>query len=59
MLNTGKPYALRGEQFRNALRQVGLNLREGAEFLGISRRQAQRIAAGTHPHLSPRASCCA
>jgi ABC-type Fe3+ transport system permease subunit len=47
MLREG-PYALRGAAFRDALRRVGLDLEEGAEFLGISRRQAQRIAAGTH-----------
>jgi hypothetical protein len=42
-------YALRGETFSYVLRHVGLsNLREAAQFLGISTRHAQRIAAGTH-----------
>jgi predicted transcriptional regulator len=49
MPHTDRRYALRGEEFRDALRRVGLNLQEGAQFLGISRRQAQRVAAGTHP----------
>ena len=40
-----RPDTLRGEEFRTALKRVGLDLRSGALFLGISHRQAQRIAA--------------
>jgi len=42
-------FAYRGQMFRDLLPKVGLaNLRDAAQFLGISMRQAQRIAAGTH-----------
>jgi hypothetical protein len=42
-------YAFRGQMFRDLLPKVGLrDLREAAQFLGISTRHAQRIAAGTH-----------
>jgi len=40
-----RPDTLRGEEFRIALKRVGLDLRSGAEFLGVSERQCQRIAA--------------
>jgi hypothetical protein len=43
-------YRFRGERFHTLLRQVGLtNLREAAQFFGLSTRHLQRIAAGTHP----------
>ena len=42
-------YRFQGARFRRLLREVGLmDLRQAAEFLSISTRQAQRIAAGTH-----------
>ena len=47
------PMSMTAKQYRAALEKLGLTIVGAAPVLGISRRQAQRVAAGDSPVPEP------